>query len=211
MAQATKRLSPIAAEPGEFQLQAKKLIEAINRQTIVSLNRAFDGASPASVPARLKEQYQPRVIQDLLQQCILRVHADGITEWSSGALNVLLEYCDGVLPCVLAEANRLQGNIERAIPLYHEAIGLDGMSVQTTAGLADCAHDSKAMQLVVISTSPDDDSSYWYWLSNVRLLEWFVEGGGSRAEAIAKINRLRKKDASLGGAQFMVQFNTLSR
>ena len=54
-----------------------------------------------------------------------------------------------------------------------------------------------------------DASAYWYWLANVRVLQWYVADGGNTAEVTAKINRLRKKDASLGGAQFMSQFNTL--
>ena len=41
------------------------------------------------------------------------------------------------------------------------------------------------------------------------VLQWYVADGGNTAEVTAKINRLRKKDASLGGAQFMSQFNAL--
>jgi hypothetical protein len=211
MTQATNRLTPLAKGSGDFQQQAQKLIDAIDGQTCIILNRAFDSVSPTSIPTRLKEHYQPRVIQDLLQQCIKRIHTEGETLWTNGALHVLLETSEGVVPEVLAEGHRLQGSIEIAIPLFHQAIQRLGASIQITAGLADCTHDSMAMQRVVNSTSPSDESAYWYWLSNVRLLEWYIEGGGSRVDAIAKVNRLRNKDASLGGAQFMVQFNALSR
>ena len=43
----------------------------------------------------------------------------------------------------------------------------------------------------------------------VGLLQWFIEEGGNPTIATAKINRLRKKDASLGGAQFMSQLDSL--
>ena len=67
------------------------------------------------------------------------------------------------------------------------------------------------MRRVMNSTSPGDASAYWYWVSNLRLLQWFIEDGGDQTQVIAKVNRLRQKDASLGGAQFMSQFNLLSR
>ena len=50
----------------------------------------------------------------------------------------------------------------------------------------------------------------WYWLSNVRLLQWHIEDGGQWTEAIAKINRLRRMDENLIGTQFSIQINALS-
>jgi hypothetical protein len=149
-------------------------------------------------------------VQDLLQQCIHLCQSEGLTQWNKSALGLLLNKTEGVTPSVLAEAYRLNGQCDKAIPLFQQAIHLHGHSVQTIAGLADCMHDSKAMQRVVQSTSHLDASSYWYWLSNVRLLQWFIEEGGDPTVATAKVNRLRKKDASLGGAEFMSQFNTLA-
>ena len=45
----------------------------------------------------------------------------------------------------------------------------------------------------------------------VGLLQWFIEDGDDTAGVIAKVYRLRKKDAALGGVQFMSQFNILIR
>ena len=145
-----------------------------------------------------------------MQQCIRLCQTEGLTQWNISALGILLQNVEEIAPGVLAEGYRLNGQCDKAIPLFQEAIQLDGPSVQTSAGLADCTSDREAMQRVLQSTSPDDASAYWYWLSNVRLLQWFIEEGGDKIIATSKINRLRKKDASLGGAQFMSQFNDVA-
>ena len=124
---------------------------------------------------------------------------------------MLLKNAEHVSPSVIAEGYRLLGQFKMAASLFQQAIERDGPTVQTTAGLADCSRDYVAMRRVLNSTSPNDVSSYWFWISNVRVLQWFVEDGGNAAEVIAMVNRLRKKDASLGGAQFMPQFNALVR
>jgi tetratricopeptide (TPR) repeat protein len=206
--QAIERLTPISKGNSEYKVQANSLLELIESFELKILKEAFD--TDSVIPTRLKESYKPNVMQDLFQQCIRLCHAEGPTQWNSSAIRVLLTNSKGVQPRMLAEANRLVGQYERAITLFEKAIKRDGPSVQTTAGLADCMDNNEAMQRVARSTSPDDASSYWYWLSNVRLLQWFIEEGGDKTVAIAKINRLRKKDASLGGAQFMSQLNTLA-
>ena len=204
------RLTPISKGNGEYQISARTLLDTVRSYETRSLAIAFDIDPYKEVPTRLHEAPEPCVLQDLLQQCIHLCQSQGPTEWNMSALKVLLKKSDGVAPSVLAEAYRLNGQCNKAIPLFQEAIQLHGHSVQTTAGLAACMHDSEAMRLVSHSTSPDDSSAYWYWLSNVRLLQWFIDDGGNPTIATAKINRLRKKDASLGGAQFMSQFNTLA-
>lgn len=207
---AIARLTPISKGNGEYQVSARALLDTVRSYETRSLAVAFDTDPYKEMPTRLHEAPEPCVMQDLLQQCIHLCQSQGPTEWNMSALKVLLQQSDGVAPSVLAEAYRLNGQCDKAIPLFYEAIQLHGHSVQATAGLAECMHDSEAMRHVSHSTSPNDTSAYWYWLSNVRLLQWFIDDGGNPTIAIAKINRLRKKDASLGGAQFMSQFNTLT-
>lgn len=204
------RLTPISRGNGEYQVQARALLDTLSTFEMRNLAVAFDIDPYADIPTNLHEEYEPCVVQDLLQQCIHLCQSEGLTQWNKSALGLLLNKTEGVTPSVLAEAYRLNGQCDKAIPLFQQAIHLHGHSVQTIAGLADCMHDSKAMQRVVQSTSHLDASSYWYWLSNVRLLQWFIDEGGDPTVATAKVNRLRKKDASLGGAEFMSQFNTLA-
>ena len=204
------RLTPISNGNGEYQAQARALLDTVNSFEMRNLAGAFDLDPYSSVPTKLHEESEPCVMQDLLQQCIHLCQSEGLTQWNQSALGLLLKKSDGIAPSVLAEAYRLNGQCDKAIPLFQEAIQLHGHSVQTIAGLAECMHDSEAMRRVVQSTSPNESSAYWYWLSNVRLLQWFINDGGNPTIATAKINRLRKKDASLGGAQFMSQFNTLA-
>ncbi len=206
--QAIARLTPISNGNGEHRVLAMALLDAIGNYEIRMLTEAFEIEN--EIPTSLRETYQPNVMQDLFQQCIYLCQTNGLTQWNTSAIGVLLTNSDGVAPSILAESYRLYGQYEKAIPLFEKAIKLDGPSVQTTTGLADCTGDIEAMQRVVHSTSPDDASSYWYWLSNVRLLQWFIAEGGDKSVATAKINRLRKKDASLGGAQFMSQFNEVA-
>lgn len=207
---AIERLTPISKGNSEHQLQARGLLDTISSFEMRNVADAFDIDSYAAIPTKLHEEYEPCVIQDLLQQCISLCQTEGLTRWNKSALGVLLQNVEEISPGVLAEGYRLNGQCDKAILLFQEAIQLDGPSVQTTAGLADCTSDREAMHRVLQSTSPDDASSYWYWLSNVRLLQWFIEEGGDKIIATAKINRLRKKDASLGGAQFMSQFNDVA-
>lgn len=203
--QAIARLTPISKGSGEHKVGAMALLDAIRGSEMRELAVAF--VFENDIPINLRATYQPNVIQDLLQQCIHLCQTNGLTQWNMSAIGVLLTNSVGVAPSILAESYRLHGQCDKAIPLFEQSIQLDGPSVQTTAGLADCMHDDEAMQRVLHSTSPEDATSYWYWLSNVRLLQWFIEEGGDKTVATAKINRLRKKDASLGGAQFMSQFN----
>jgi hypothetical protein len=65
------------------------------------------------------------------------------------------------------------------------------------------------MERVAFSTSHEESASYWFWLSNLRLLQWFIDDGGNVDEVVAKVNRLRKKDASLGGGFFLSEFNSI--
>ena len=206
--QAIARLTPISNGNSEQRVLAMALLDTIRNYEMKVLTDAFEIEN--DIPTRLRETYQPNVMQDLLQQCIHLCHTDGLTKWNTSAIGVLLTNLDGVAPNILAESYRLYGQCNEAIPLYQKAIQLEGPSIQTTAGLADCMGDIEAMQRVLHSTSPDGATSYWYWLSNVRLLQWFIQEGGDKTVATAKINRLRKKDASLGGAQFMTQFNDVA-
>ena len=209
--QALKRLSPIAESEGEYQSRAIEMINQIQGMEVATIYQAFGTSSDEGIPTTLKGEFTPFAMQGLLQQSITLCHTEGVHEWNRATLEILLTNSNGVAPVLLAEAYRLLGNCEGARPLFREAIRIDGPSVQAIAGLADCNRDRQAMQLVVNSTSPDDSSSYWYWMSNVRLLQWFLEDGGNKVEANAKVNRLRKKDASLGGAMFISQFNSICR
>lgn len=205
--EAISRITPIANMAGEYQQQALALLFAIEGTETSPLVEAFvivDG-----IPERLQHPFQPKAIQELFQQCIRLCHIEGMDEWKKSALEILLKRKNGAAPSLVAESFRLVGKPADAVPFFEMAMQRDGATIQTTAGLADCKKDVDAMQRVIKSATHDDASSYWYWLANIRVLQWYVESGGNKTDAIAMVNRLRKKDASLGGAPFMAQFNNI--
>ena len=157
----------------------------------------------------MSRTFNSTTVQDLLQQAIKQAHTTGESAWLHQAFLLLLQEEPQIDHAVHAESCRLIGEYTQAKQFFVKAIALEGESVQLVCGLADCTRDSKAMSIVIQSTSPVDTSSYWYWLANVRILQWYAEDGGEPVEIAAKINRLRKKDASLGGAQFISEFNAL--
>ena len=207
--QALERLIPISKANGEYKSKAMDFIDIIHRTEYTNIKYAFDTTSEDELPVELLEEYPPDVIQDLLTQSIHLCHSENVNEWNAAALYVLLKHPQNVAPSVLAEGYRLLGNCDKAIPLFKRSIELGGASVQTTAGLADCMGDRTAMERVAFSTSHEESASYWFWLSNLRLLQWFIDDGGNVDEVVAKVNRLRKKDASLGGGFFLSEFNSI--
>ncbi len=209
--QARKRLSPIASAEGKYQSKALEMLNQIQELEFSTLSQAFGVSSYEELPTKLTKNFTLSAMQDLLIQCISICHEEGVDEWNKSALQLLLTNSEGVSVVLIAEANRLLGQCEKAIPLFNEAILQQGPSIQAIAGLADCTKDLDAMKKIAHDASLDDSSSYWYWLSNVRIIQWFIEDGGNIVEAQAKVNRLRKKDATLGGAQFMSVFNSLCR
>lgn len=206
---ACERLRPIANSGGVYALKARALLETITNKNQLIIQNAFVLDKVSAIPTQLAENYNLSIVQDLLQQCNHLYHTEGKNKWNSAALSILLGKADGVAPYILAEAYRLHDLYDQSIPLFNLAIDTNGPTVQTTAGLAVCTRDAESMRRIVHSTSPDDASSFWYWLANVKLIQWYIEDGGDQTQVIAKINRLRKKDASLGGVQFMAQFNTM--
>ncbi len=209
--QARTRLAPIALGNGKYRSNAIEMLERIEEMELITLHDAFGVHSHGELPTSLSKQFSQSTMHDLLSQCISACHTNGVDEWSEAALALLLENADGVPVILVAEANRLLGNCEQAIPFFEESISVYGQSIQACAGLADCRKDRDAMNQVMQSTSLDGESSYWFWLSNARLIQWFIDDGGDKDEAQAKVNRLRKKDATLGGVQFMSQFNLMFR
>ena len=207
-AKAIQRLTPISESNSEYRDRALAFIGVIRGQEHHILKDAME-LSDDSLPRGLLMEPTPKVVQDLLQQCIEVCHQKPIDAWHQAALQVLLANASDVAPSIVAEAYRLCGKPNMATPIFQQVIAKNGSSVQTIAGLADCTRDIEAMKMVSKSTSVHDDASYWFWLSNVRLIQWYVEDGGNRSEAIAKINRLRKKDASLGGAIFNTQLTRI--
>jgi tetratricopeptide (TPR) repeat protein len=203
------------SESSPYFEQAKRLIQQLNAIDVRAMMKEIQRISISDVPvkvAAIVETSPPAVIQELLRSCIDSWHREGdlSQQWLQPTVATLLEIETGVASSIRGEGYRLLGNFERAKPLFLEAIQRSGDSIQTTAGLADCTRDVAAMQRVILSTSHSDSTGYWYWLSNVRLLQWHIEDGGQWTEAIAKINRLRHMDEKLGGTQFAVQINALS-
>jgi len=211
VAQLANRLA--TDEPENDVSEFDEVQEMVNNRELspTNLKMAFVISNESNLPVRMVKKFNPSVIQDLLKQGIAQSHKNGINSWREKAFTLLLEDSDSVDLNVLAETHRLLGNCEKAIPLFMQVMDTYGKSVQTVAGLACCTRDAVAMRDVVQSTSPEDSSAYWYWLANLQMLQWHIADGGDRNEVIAKINRLRKKDASLGGAQFISQFNKLLR
>jgi len=201
-------------ETSEYFERARTLARQLQSLDVVSMSDQIQSApieSVHEVVSTLVESSPPIVVQELLRNCIDRWHKDGDISlgWLRTTVLALLEYETDVSPGVRAEAYRLLGKYEDAEPLFLESIENFGPSIPTTAGLADCDRDVDAMRLVVANTSSHGQTAYWYWLSNVRLLQWHLEDDGQWIEAIAKINRLRLEDETLGGVQFAVQFNAL--
>lgn len=201
-------------ESSPYFERANRLKLQLNAIDVGSLMKEIQQTSLSDLPVKIETivvTSPPAVIQELLRICIELWHRDGdiSQEWLRPTITTLVEIKTGVASSIRAEAYRLLGNHERAKPLFLEAMQHSGDTIQTTAGLADCTRDAAAMQRVILSTSHSDSTGYWYWLSNVRLLQWHIEDGGQWTEAIAKINRLRHMDENLGGTQFAAQINAL--
>ncbi len=207
-------LQQVPASSPYFE-RATRIVRQLNSIDVDTLLTQIQQTSIAKVPvtvAAIAETNSPQVIQELLRVCVDTWHQEGelSLHWLRPTVVTLLEYEAGVSSSTRGEAYRLLGQFERAKPLLLEAIQKSGNSIQTAAGLAECTRDVAAMQQVVLSTSHKDATAYWYWLSNVRLLQWHIEDGGQWTEAIAKINRLRRMDETFGGTQFAAQINALS-
>lgn len=202
-------------ETSKYSDQARQLSHQLKGLDVASIIDQIQRAPTGNVHdivSTLVDSSPPAVVQELLRNCIDRWHNEGEISlgWLRDTVLALLEHETGVAPGIRAEAYRLLGKFEDAEPLFIETIKSSGASIQTTAGLADCTRDVVAMQRVVANTFPQDQTRYWYWLSNVRLLQWHLEDEGQWTEAIAKINRLRRVDKNLGGTQFAAQLNALS-
>ncbi len=154
----------------------------------------------------IKERIENKPSQ--LLNVIAQSHQLGVEVCRELLLSTLSQSADADL-YYRAEGYRLLGDRVLAKKLFQEVIEQNGATVQSVAGLADCTRDINSMRQVIYSTRPEGESAYWYWLAQLRILEWFREDGGAQSEVIAKINRLRKKDPSLGGAHFLSQFNLL--
>ena len=202
-------LEPLAEAAGERQDDAIALLSMVRRVTPIPLIDAFECSRDSKLPIAMSRTFNSTTLQELFQQAIKQTHTTGESAWLHQAFLLLLQEERQIDDAVLAESCRLIGEYTQAKQFFVKAIALEGESVQLVCGLADCTRDSKAMSIVIQSTSPGDTSSYWYWLANVRILQWYAEDGGDQVEIAAKINRLRKKDASLGGAQFISEFNAL--
>jgi tetratricopeptide (TPR) repeat protein len=203
-------------ESSPYFERANRLTQQLNAIDVGTMMKEIQRTSISDLPmkvANIVETSTPNVIQELLRVCIDSWHQDGdiSQQWLRPTVATLLEFETGVASSIRGEAYRLLGNLERAKPLFLEAIEHSGDSIQSTAGLADCTRDAAAMQRVIFNSSHSDSTGYWYWLSNVRLLQWHIEDGGQWTEAIAKINRLRRMDENLGGSQFAAQINALSQ
>jgi tetratricopeptide (TPR) repeat protein len=201
-------------ETSPYFERADRLTQQLNAIDVGAMMKEIQQTSISDLPVKvgtIVETSPPTVIQELLRTCVDSWHRDGdiSQQWLRPTVTALLACDTGVASSIRGEAYRLLGELDRAKHLFLEAIQHSGDSIQTTAGLADCTRDAAAMQRVILSTSHSDSSGYWYWLSNVRLLQWHVEDGGQWTEAIAKINRLRRMDETLGGTQFAAQIHAL--
>jgi tetratricopeptide (TPR) repeat protein len=203
-------------ETSSYSAEARKLEQQLSAIDVASIIEQMQHAKLSDIPLvveRLVAESPPEIVQELLRHCIDRWHDEGIERalWIKTSCATLLSHSIDVAPSVLGETYRLLEQHDQAMELFEKSIALHGATVQTTAGLADCTRDIAAMRSVAASTSHDDRSAYWFWLSNVRLLQWYLEDGGDQIVATAKVNRLRREDDSLGGAMFQSQFNALSQ
>lgn len=109
----------------------------------------------------------------------------------------------------LGEAARLLGLHEEGRRWLSLAMEMNGPSIETMAALADCSRDASVMAQVARDADPVGDSAYWFWLANLRLVQWHLEDGGDAPAATARVNRLRLLDDELGGPVFADRFVAL--
>ena len=183
------------------ELDADVLVESIKRS-------AENPEACSSLVQSWDEKTRLKVARELIE----RSHAKP-ADWQLKSIEAIVSVSNtfpNTFPSYLSgELYRLLGDSENATKSFQLAIEQDGETIETLAGFADVTHDAELMKRVLHATSKEEQKPYWYWLANLRLIEWHLQEGGSKVDAIAKVNRLRKMDASLGGTHFKHLFNTL--
>ncbi len=188
---------------------ATRILKQIHEMTVdVLLQSLKDKSRDAQALAALTQEWNEQTRTKVAYALVSTAHAKQ-ADWHVPSIETMIQVPQNFPPSLLGELHRLAGQHELAASTYKLAIETDGETIETLTGLADVTRDAALMKRVLRSTSCDDDHPYWFWLANLRLLEWHLEEGGSKVDAIAKVNRLRKMDASLGGTHFQQSFNTL--
>ena len=180
------------------ELNADVLTESL-KQSAGDLNACSSMVQSWNAATRLK----------VARELISRSH-EKPAEWQRNSIKAILSESIEFPNHLSGELYRLLGDSTNATKCFKLAIEQDGETIHTLTGLADVTRDAEGMKRVLRATSQDAKKSYWYWLANLRLVEWHLQDGGDKVDAIAKINRLRKMDASLGGTHFQHLFNELS-
>ena len=180
------------------ELNADVLTESL-KQSAGDLNACSSMVQSWNAATRLK----------VARELISRSH-EKPAEWQRNSIKAILSESIEFPNHLSGELYRLLGDSTNAAKCFKLAIEQDGETIHTLTGLADVTRDAEGMKRVLRATSQDANKSYWYWLANLRLVEWHLQDGGDKVDAIAKINRLRKMDASLGGTHFQHLFNELS-
>ncbi|MEE2819356.1 MAG: hypothetical protein VX615_01955 [Planctomycetota bacterium] len=179
------------------ELGADVLIESIKRST-------GNPEACSSLVQSWDEKTRLKVARELIE----RSHAKP-ADWQLKSIEAILSASNAFPIHLSGELYRLLGDSENAAKSFQLAIEQDGETIETLAGFADVTHDAELMKRVLHATSEEEQKPYWYWLANLRLIEWHLQEGGSKVDAIAKVNRLQKMDASLGGTHFQHLFNKL--
>ncbi len=179
------------------ELNVDLLIESL-KQSAKNLEACSSLVESWKVATRLK----------VARELIDRSHAKP-APWQRNSIRAIIGESRGFPNHLSGELYRLIGESEYAAKHFKQAIEQDGETIEVLTGLADVTRNAQKMKRVVLATTDELQKSYWFWLANLRLIEWHLQDGGSKVDAIAKINRLRKMEASLGGIHFQHLFNEL--
>ena len=196
-------------ESSTYAEDAKRILRQIhelNADVLMGTLKQVSGDSEACTA--LAQSWNAKTKIKVARELLNRMHASP-DDWHLKSIEAFIGEPNELPSYMSGEFFRLLGDSEHAQLHFKRAIDKDGETIETLAGLADVTRNADAMKRVVLSTSQETQKTYWYWLANLRLIEWHLEDGGSKVDAIAKVNRLRKMDASLGGTHFQNLFNEL--
>ena len=199
-------LIPKASKYAEEVSSILRQIHELNVDVLVeSLKQSVNHQDASSA---LVQSWSELTRLRVAKELIVRTHKKP-AQWNLDAMEAILVKSSGLPNHLIGELFRLIGDSDNAIKFFSLATKEDGETIETLAGHADVTRDVEGMKRILRVTAAQPQKSYWYWLANLRLIEWHLQDGGDKVGAIAKVNRLRKMDASLGGTHFQHLFNEL--
>ncbi len=189
--------------------EASSILRQIHELNVDSLVESLkQSANHQEANSALVQSWSELTRLRVAKELVVRTHKKS-AQWNLDAIEAILVKPSGLPNHLIGELFRLIGDSDNAVKFFSLAIKEDGKTIETLAGHADVTRDIEGMKRILRVTAAQSQKSYWYWLANLRLIEWHLQDGGGKVDAIAKVNRLRKMDASLGGTHFQHLFNEL--